>query len=96
MLFLGDCTTAPGAWFSTYNSTCQTAQEIAEEIQKQNQYERNSEDTATLTMTIRALLQNLREKITLLKDLLLRAVSKHQITQLEGGQRQKLLDDLVT
>lgn len=32
-----------------------------------------------LTVTIRALLQNLKEKIALLKDLLLRAVSTHQM-----------------
>nr|XP_051685575.1 syntaxin-8-like [Oryctolagus cuniculus] len=54
------------------------------------------EKTTKLTVTIRALLQNLKEKIALLKDLLLRAVSTHQITQLEGDRRQNLLDDLVT
>ncbi|KAK2502716.1 hypothetical protein MC885_015082 [Smutsia gigantea] len=87
---------APDPWFSTYDSTCQIAQEIAEKIQQQNQYERNGENTTKLTVTIRALLQNLKEKIALLKDLLLRAVSTHQITQLEGDRRQNLLDDLVT
>ncbi|XP_032695909.1 syntaxin-8 isoform X2 [Lontra canadensis] len=49
-----------------------------------------------LTVTIRTLLQNLKDKIALLKDLLLRAVSTHQITQLEGDRRQNLLDELVT
>ncbi|XP_024420601.3 syntaxin-8 isoform X2 [Desmodus rotundus] len=92
----GDCTMAPDPWFSTYDSTCQIAQEIAEKIQQRNQYERNGENTTRLTVTIRALLQNLKEKIALLKDLLLRAVSTHQITQLEGDRRQSLLDDLVT
>ncbi|XP_059524621.1 syntaxin-8 isoform X4 [Myotis daubentonii] len=87
---------APDPWFSTYDSTCQIAQEIAEKIQQRNQYERNGESTTKLTVTIRALLQNLKEKIALLKDLLLRAVSTHQITQLEGDRRQNLLDDLVT
>ncbi|KAM5306307.1 syntaxin-8 isoform 1-T1 [Glossophaga mutica] len=92
----GDCTMAPDPWFSTYDSTCQIAQEIAEKIQQRNQHERNGENTTRLTVTIRALLQNLKEKIALLKDLLLRAVSTHQITQLEGDRRQSLLDDLVT
>ncbi|XP_037663851.1 syntaxin-8 isoform X3 [Choloepus didactylus] len=81
---------------STYDSTCHIAQEIAEKIQQRNQYERNGESTTKLTVTIRTLLQNLKEKIALLKDLLLRAVSTHQITQLEGDRRQNLLDDLVT
>ncbi|XP_010841321.1 PREDICTED: syntaxin-8 isoform X2 [Bison bison bison] len=87
---------APDPWFSTYDSTCQIAQEIAEKIQQRNQYERNGENTTKLTVTIRALLQKLKEKIALLKDLLLRAVATHQITQLEGDRRQNLLDDLVT
>uniref|UniRef100_A0A8D2BER0 Syntaxin 8 n=1 Tax=Sciurus vulgaris TaxID=55149 RepID=A0A8D2BER0_SCIVU len=83
-------------WFSTYDSTCQIAQEIAEKIQQRNQFERRGEKTSKLTVTIRTLLQNLKDKIALLKDLLLRAVSTHQITQLEGDRRQNLLDDLVT
>ncbi|XP_033040458.1 syntaxin-8 isoform X1 [Trachypithecus francoisi] len=87
---------APDPWFSTYDSTCQIAQEIAEKIQQRNQYERKGEKAPKLTVTIRALLQNLKEKIALLKDLLLRAVATHQITQLEGDRRQNLLDDLVT
>ncbi|XP_005399443.1 PREDICTED: syntaxin-8 isoform X3 [Chinchilla lanigera] len=92
----GDCTMAPDPWFSTYDSTCQIAQEIAEKIQQRNQYERRGEKSSKLTVAIRALLHNLKEKIALLKDLLLRAVSTHQITQLEGDRRQNLLDDLVT
>uniref|UniRef100_A0A2I3TBG5 Syntaxin 8 n=1 Tax=Pan troglodytes TaxID=9598 RepID=A0A2I3TBG5_PANTR len=87
---------SPDPKFSTYDSTCQIAQEIAEKIQQRNQYERKGEKAPKLTVTIRALLQNLKEKIALLKDLLLRAVSTHQITQLEGDRRQNLLDDLVT
>ncbi|KAI5932412.1 Syntaxin-8, partial [Manis javanica] len=31
--------------FSTYDSTCQIAQEIAEKIQQRNRYERNGENT---------------------------------------------------
>ncbi|PNI58693.1 STX8 isoform 6 [Pan troglodytes] len=34
---------APDPWFSTYDSTCQIAQEIAEKIQQRNQYERKGE-----------------------------------------------------
>ncbi|EDL10443.1 syntaxin-8 isoform 2 [Mus musculus] len=87
---------APDPWFSTYDSTCQIAQEIAEKIQERNQCERRGEKTPKLTLTIRTLLKNLKVKIDLLKDLLLRAVSTRQITQLEGDRRQNLLDDLVT
>ncbi|XP_075417037.1 syntaxin-8 isoform X2 [Tenrec ecaudatus] len=92
----GTCRMAPDPWFATYDSTCQIAQQIAEKIQQRNQYERNGENTSKLSVTIRTLLQNLKEKIALLKDSLLRAVSTHQITQLEGDRRQNLLDDLVT
>ncbi|XP_058139472.1 syntaxin-8 [Dasypus novemcinctus] len=92
----GESTMAPDPWLSIYDSTCHIAQEIAEKIQQRNQYERNGESTTKLTVTIRPLLQNLKEKIALLKDLLLSAVSTHQITQLEGDRRQNLLDDLVT
>nr|XP_009931810.1 PREDICTED: syntaxin-8 [Opisthocomus hoazin] len=49
-----------------------------------------------LNVIIRSSLQNLGEKIDQLKDLLLRAVSTHQITQLEGDRRQNLVDDLLT
>ncbi|NXC67411.1 STX8 protein, partial [Anhinga anhinga] len=49
-----------------------------------------------LNVIIRSSLQNLREKIDQLKDLLLRAVSTRQITQLEGDRRQNLVDDLLT
>ncbi|XP_074168040.1 syntaxin-8 isoform X2 [Sminthopsis crassicaudata] len=70
---------APDPWLSTYDSTCYIAQEIAEKIQQRNQCERNGESTTKLTVAIRTLLQNLKEKITLLKDLLLRAVSTHQM-----------------
>ncbi|XP_019672722.2 syntaxin-8 isoform X2 [Felis catus] len=87
---------APDPWFSTYDATCQIAQDIAEKIQQQNQHGRSGENTIRLTVTIRALLQSLKEKIALLKDLLLRAVSTHQITQLEGDRRQNLLDELIT
>ncbi|XP_025776093.1 syntaxin-8 [Puma concolor] len=87
---------APDPWFSAYDATCQIAQDIAEKIQQQNQHGRSGENTIRLTVTIRALLQSLKEKIALLKDLLLRAVSTHQITQLEGDRRQNLLDELIT
>ncbi|XP_038597967.1 syntaxin-8 [Tachyglossus aculeatus] len=87
---------APDPWLSTYDSTCYIAQEIAEKIQQRNQWERSGESTAKLNVAIRASLQNLKEKIALLRDSLLRASSSHQITQLEGDRRQNLLDDLLT
>uniref|UniRef100_A0A8C2N1N0 Syntaxin 8 n=1 Tax=Cricetulus griseus TaxID=10029 RepID=A0A8C2N1N0_CRIGR len=70
---------APDPWFSTYDSTCQIAQEIAEKIQQRNQCERRGEKTPKLTLTIRTLLKNLKVKIDTLKDLLLRAVSTRQM-----------------
>ncbi|XP_009576048.1 PREDICTED: syntaxin-8, partial [Fulmarus glacialis] len=81
---------------SLHDATCQIAQEIAEKIQERNRYQRNGESSAKLNVIIRSSLQNLREKIDQLKDLLLRAVSTHQITQLEGDRRQNLVDDLLT
>ncbi|EDL10442.1 syntaxin 8, isoform CRA_b [Mus musculus] len=51
---------APDPWFSTYDSTCQIAQEIAEKIQERNQCERRGEKTPKLTLTIRTLLKNLK------------------------------------
>ncbi|NXA29783.1 STX8 protein, partial [Ibidorhyncha struthersii] len=79
-----------------YDATCQVAQEVAEKIQERNRYQRNGESSAKLNVIIRSSLQNLREKIDQLKELLLRAVSTHQITQLEGDRRQNLVDDLLT
>ncbi|XP_075375317.1 syntaxin-8 isoform X1 [Mycteria americana] len=87
---------APDPWLSLYDATCQITQEIAEKIQERNRYQRNGESSAKLNVIIRSSLQNLREKIDQLKDLLLRAVSTHQITQLEGDRRQNLVDDLLT
>ncbi|KAM4673761.1 syntaxin-8 isoform 1-T1 [Amazona ochrocephala] len=81
---------------SLYDATCQIAQEVAEKIQERNRYQRNGESSAKLNVVIRSSLQNLQEKIDQLKDLLLRAVSTHQITQLEGDRRQNLVDDLLT
>ncbi|XP_075626529.1 syntaxin-8 isoform X1 [Balearica regulorum gibbericeps] len=81
---------------SLHGAACQVAQEIAEKIQERNRYQRNGESSAKLNVVIRSSLQNLREKIDQLKDLLLRAVSTHQITQLEGDRRQNLVDDLLT
>ncbi|XP_069654989.1 syntaxin-8 isoform X1 [Haliaeetus albicilla] len=81
---------------SLYGAAGQIAQEIAEKIQERNRCQRNGESSAKLNVIIRSLLQNLREKIDQLKDLLLRAVSTHQITQLEGDRRQNLVDDLLT
>ncbi|XP_052663169.1 syntaxin-8 isoform X2 [Harpia harpyja] len=83
-------------WLSLYGAAGQIAQEIAEKIQERNRCQRNGESSAKLNVIIRSLLQNLREKIDQLKDLLLRAVSTHQITQLEGDRRQNLVDDLLT
>ncbi|KAM4691319.1 syntaxin-8 [Rhinophrynus dorsalis] len=41
-------------------------------------------------------MKNLSGRIEQLKDSLLRAVSKRQITQLEGDRRQNLVDELIT
>ncbi|NWH86522.1 STX8 protein, partial [Aegithalos caudatus] len=49
-----------------------------------------------VNVAIRTSLQSLREKIEQLREQLLRAVSTHQITQLEGDRRQNLVDDLLT
>ncbi|KAM6050234.1 syntaxin-8 isoform 1-T1 [Theristicus caerulescens] len=87
---------APDPWLSLYDAACQIAQEIAEKIQERNRYQRNGESSAKLNVIIRSSLQSLREKIDQLKDLLLRAVSTRQITQLEGDRRQNLVDDLLT
>uniref|UniRef100_A0A8C3SHT9 Syntaxin-8 n=1 Tax=Chelydra serpentina TaxID=8475 RepID=A0A8C3SHT9_CHESE len=81
---------------SMYDSTCHIAQEIAEKIQERNRCQRNGENSTKLNVTIRSLLQNLKVKIDQLKDLLLRAISTRQITQLEGDRRQNLVDDLLT
>ncbi|XP_023794219.1 syntaxin-8 isoform X1 [Cyanistes caeruleus] len=49
-----------------------------------------------VNVAIRSSLQSLREKIEQLRELLLRAVSTRQITQLEGDRRQNLVDELLT
>ncbi|XP_054831293.1 syntaxin-8 [Eublepharis macularius] len=87
---------APDPWLSMYDSTYQIAQEIAEKIQERNRCQRNGESTAKLSVTIRSLLQNLKEKTDRLKDLLFRSVSTRQVTQHEGDRRQNLVDDLLT
>ncbi|XP_074870662.1 syntaxin-8 isoform X2 [Carettochelys insculpta] len=87
---------APDPWLSLYDATCYIAQEIAEKIQERNRCQRSGESSTKLNVTIRSLLQNLKERIDQLKDLLLRATSTHQITQLEGDRRQNLVDDLLT
>ncbi|KAM6317552.1 syntaxin-8 isoform 2-T2 [Podargus strigoides] len=87
---------APDPWLPLYDAACQAAQETAEKIQERNRCQRNGESSAKLNVIIRSSLQNLREKIDQLKELLLRAVSTHQITQLEGDRRQNLVDDLLT
>ncbi|XP_048673435.1 syntaxin-8 isoform X1 [Caretta caretta] len=87
---------APDPWLLMYDSTCHIAQEIAEKIQERNRCQRNGENSTKLNVTIRSLLQNLKVKIDQLKDLLLRAISTRQITQLEGDRRQNLVDDLLT
>nr|XP_033817838.1 syntaxin-8 isoform X2 [Geotrypetes seraphini] len=79
-----------------YDATCQLAQDIAEKIHERNRCQRRGENPAKVSMVIRNLLQNLKEKIEHLKDSLLRAVSTRQITQLEGDRRQNLVDDLLT
>ncbi|KAL8163031.1 UNVERIFIED_CONTAM: Syntaxin-8 [Gekko kuhli] len=81
---------------SVYDSTYLITQEIAEKIQERNRCQRNGESTAKLSVAIRSLLQNLKEKTDHLKDLLFRSVSTRQLTQHEGDRRQNLLDDLLT
>lgn len=88
--------TGPDPWLSQYDAACQLAQEVAERIQERSRHRRNGESSAKLNVIIRSSLQNLKEKIDQLKDSLLRAVSTHQITQLEGDRRQNLVDDLLT
>uniref|UniRef100_A0A8D0EC51 Syntaxin-8 n=1 Tax=Salvator merianae TaxID=96440 RepID=A0A8D0EC51_SALMN len=87
---------APDPWLLMYDSACHTAQEVAEKIQERNRCERNGESTAKLSVAIRSLLQNFKEKTERLKDLLFHSVSTRQITQLEGDRRQNLVDDLLT
>ncbi|XP_015735413.1 syntaxin-8 isoform X1 [Coturnix japonica] len=87
---------APDPWLSQYDAACQLAQEVAERIQERSRHRRNGESSAKLNVIIRSSLQNLKEKIDQLKDSLLRAVSTHQITRLEGDRRQNLVDDLLT
>lgn len=86
----------PSLRLSQYDAACQLAQEVAERIQERSRHRRNGESSAKLNVIIRSYLQNLKEKIDQLKDSLLRAVSTHQITQLEGDRRQNLVDDLLT
>ncbi|XP_032932621.1 syntaxin-8 isoform X1 [Catharus ustulatus] len=74
----------------------QLAQDIAEKIQERNRCQRSGESSAKVNVAIRTSLQSLREKIEQLRELLLRAVSTRQITQLEGDRRQNLVDDLLT
>uniref|UniRef100_A0A8C6ZPC1 Syntaxin-8 n=1 Tax=Nothoprocta perdicaria TaxID=30464 RepID=A0A8C6ZPC1_NOTPE len=83
-------------WLLMYDATCQAAHEVAEKIQERNRCQRNGESATKLNVAIRSSLQSLKERIDQLKDLLLRAVSTHQITQLEGDRRQNLVDDLLT
>ncbi|NXY90017.1 STX8 protein, partial [Alcedo cyanopectus] len=87
---------SPPRRLARYDAACQIAQEIAEKIHERNRYQRNGESSAKLNVGIRSSLQNLREKMDQLKDSLLRAVSTHQITQLEGDRRQNLVDELLT
>ncbi|XP_050175521.1 syntaxin-8 [Myiozetetes cayanensis] len=87
---------APEPWLSLLDAARQLAQDIAEKIQERNRCQRSGESSAKINVAIRSSLQNLREKIDQLKELLLRAVSTRQITQLEGDRRQNLVDDLLT
>ncbi|XP_074703707.1 syntaxin-8 isoform X7 [Strix aluco] len=87
---------APDPWLSLHGAACHVAQEVAEKIQERNRCQRAGENPGKLNVIIRSSLQNLKEKIDQLKDLLLRAVSTHQITQMEGDRRQNLVDDLLT
>ncbi|KAM9177667.1 syntaxin-8 isoform 2-T2 [Mergus octosetaceus] len=83
-------------WLSQHAAACRLAQELAERIRERERRQRGGESPAQLNVFIRSSLQNLKEKISQLRDLLLRDVSMHQITQMEGDRRQNLVDELVT
>ncbi|XP_035417691.1 syntaxin-8 isoform X1 [Cygnus olor] len=83
-------------WLSQHAAACRLAQELAERIRERERRQRGGESPAQLNVFIRSSLQNLKEKIDQLRDLLLRDVSMHQITQMEGDRRQNLVDELVT
>ncbi|XP_027327482.1 syntaxin-8 [Anas acuta] len=83
-------------WLSQHAAACRLAQELAERIRERERRQRGGESPAQLNVFIRSSLQSLKEKISQLRDLLLRDVSMHQITQMEGDRRQNLVDELVT
>ncbi|XP_015501167.1 syntaxin-8 isoform X1 [Parus major] len=87
---------APDPWLPLLAAARQLAQDIAERIQERNRCQRSGESSAKVNVAIRSSLQSLREKIEQLRELLLRAVSTRQITQLEGDRRQNLVDELLT
>nr|DBA27647.1 TPA: hypothetical protein GDO54_008116 [Pyxicephalus adspersus] len=87
---------APDPWLSIYDDTYHLAQEIAEKIHERERYLRNGQNPARITVTIRSFMKKLNERISQLRDSLLRSVSTRQITQLEGDRRQHLLDELWT
>ncbi|XP_068888316.1 syntaxin-8 isoform X2 [Aphelocoma coerulescens] len=87
---------APDPWLPLLAAARQLAQDIAEKIQERNRCQRSGESSAKVNVAIRSSLQSLREKIEELRELLLRAVSMRQITQLEGDRRQNLVDNLLT
>uniref|UniRef100_A0A8B9BIZ4 t-SNARE coiled-coil homology domain-containing protein n=1 Tax=Anser brachyrhynchus TaxID=132585 RepID=A0A8B9BIZ4_9AVES len=83
-------------WLSQHAAACRLVQELAERIRERERRQRGGESPAQLNVFIRSSLQNLKDKIDQLRDLLLRDVSMHQITQMEGDRRQNLVDELVT
>uniref|UniRef100_A0A8C5R5V6 Syntaxin-8 n=1 Tax=Leptobrachium leishanense TaxID=445787 RepID=A0A8C5R5V6_9ANUR len=87
---------APDPWLSSYDDTYHLAQEIAEKIHERNRTLRDGENPVRLNVSLRSLMQKLREKIEHIKESLLRSVTSRRITQAEGDRRQNLVDELLT
>ncbi|XP_061627628.1 syntaxin-8 [Phyllopteryx taeniolatus] len=83
-------------WLQNYDATCRLAQEIAENIHERNRQQRTGGNPAKINMTLRALLQKLKQSIAQLKESLLRSSSSRRIMQSEADRRQNLIDELLT
>uniref|UniRef100_A0A3Q3W553 Syntaxin-8 n=1 Tax=Mola mola TaxID=94237 RepID=A0A3Q3W553_MOLML len=83
-------------WLQNYEATCRMAQEIAEKIHERNRQQGTGVNPAKINMTLRALLQKLKQNIAQLKHGLLPASSTRHIMQLEADRRQNLIDELLT
>ncbi|XP_061534625.1 syntaxin-8 isoform X2 [Phycodurus eques] len=83
-------------WLQNYDATCRLAQEIAENIHERNRQQRTGGNPAKINMTLRALLQKLKQSIAQLKESLLRSSSSRRIMESEADRRQNLIDELLT